>query len=132
MAKKELSASEIVETHRPKNFKYKYYFKSDEFLKKLCDEKFDILSTDTLQNDDLTNHAYNNSTWNYYERNIVGKAKEPTVIEDGIIFSKKMVTKADKKLQRIGFGFFDYNSINYVAIKLEYMYFDILELFVKL
>ena len=34
-SKKVLSASEIVETHKPKNFKYKYIFKDDEFLGEL-------------------------------------------------------------------------------------------------
>lgn len=132
MAATKLSPSELVDSHRPKNFKYKYYFKDDEFLKQLESDGFDIFSTDTIKNDELTNKGYNESEWFYFERDILGKAKEPTIIEDGIIISKKMITKADKKLLRIGIGYFNHNDTNYMCVKLEYEKFDILEIFIKL
>lgn len=124
-------ADELVETHKPKNFKFKYYFKGD-ILTELESLGYDILSTDTIKNDQLTNFAYNEVSYDYKERNIIGKAKEPTELEDGIMISKKMVTKADKKLLRIGIGYFTYDNIDYMAIRLEYERFDILELFVTI
>lgn len=132
MAKTTTSPSELVETHKPKNFKFKYYFKDDELLKELEKEGYDILSTDTIKNDPLTNYAYNNTEFVYHERTIIGKAKEPTELEDGIMISKKMITKADKKLLRIGIGYFTFNDLSYMAIRLEYERFDILELFVTI
>ena len=131
MAKTVTPADELVESHKPKNFKFKYYFKGD-ILPELEQLKYDIISTDTICNDQLTNYAYNEVEYQYHERNIIGKAKEPTEIEDGIMISKKMVTKADKKLLRIGIGYFTYDNIDYMAIRLEYERFDILELFVTI
>lgn len=131
MAKKVTAADELVESHKPKNFKFKYYFKGDILLE-LEELKYDILSTDTIRNDQLTNYAYNEVSYQYYERDIIGKAKQPTEIEDGIMISKKMVTKADKKLIKVGIGYFTFNNISYMAIRLEYERFDILELFVTI
>lgn len=126
---KTVSVDELVETHKPKNFKFKYYFKGDILLE-LEKLGYDILSTDTIKNDQLTNYAYNEVTYDYRERDIIGKAKQPTEIEEGIMISKKMVTKADKKLLAVGIGFFTFENIDYMAIRLEYERFDILELFV--
>lgn len=132
-AKKVLSPSEIVDTHRPKKFKYKYYFKDNDFVKQLEEEGFDIMSTDTINNDTITNMAYNDCEYKYYERDIIKKAKEPSVIEDGIAVSKAMVTKADKKLMNVGIAFFkDETNIEYMALKLVYEKFDILQLFIKI
>ena len=75
MAKALLPADELVETHKPKNFKFKYYFKGD-ILTELESLGYDILSTDTIKNDQLTNYAYNEVAYDYKERNIIGKAKE--------------------------------------------------------
>lgn len=132
MAATKLTPIEIVESHRPKNFKYKFYFKDEEFLNQLTNDGFDIFSSDTIKNDELTNYGYEHSTWEYVERTVLGKAKEPTIIDDGIIISKKMITKADKKLAQIGIGFFTFNETEYVCVKLVYEKFDILEIFVKL
>lgn len=131
--KKTLTPSEIVDTHRPKRFKYKYYFKDDEFVKQLEEEGFDIMSTDTIKDDAITNMAYNDCEYKYYERDIIKKAKEPSVIEDGIAVSKAMVTKADKKLLNVGIAFFKAETnIEYMVVKLVYEKFDILQLFVKI
>lgn len=129
MAKKEMDPNEVVNTHRPKNFKYRYIIKDDAFLKYLQDHQFDINSLDTIQNDELTNMAIQTEC-KLYERTIIGKAKEPTVMENGVIISKKMVTKADKKLQQFGVGFFEYEGLQYVVIRMFYEKFDIIEIFV--
>lgn len=136
MAKETKSISEIVESHKPKNFKFKFYFKDDEIIKQLESENYDMSSIDTIKNDDLTNKAYNETEFTNYTREILGKAKEPTTLsedfEDGIIISKKMITKADKKLQNIGVGYYDFNNVTYLIIKLQYERFDILEIFIKI
>ena len=126
---KTLNADEIVESHKLKNFKYKFIFKNDDIIKELESLKYDISSTDTINNDDLTQAALN-ASYQYYERDIIGKAKEPTMMDKGVIISKKMVTKADKKLLRIGIGFFNHDDIAYVSIRLVYEQFDIIEIFI--
>ncbi len=126
---KTLNADEIVESHKLKNFKYKFIFKNDDIIKELESLKYDISSTDTINNDDLTQAALN-ASYQYYERNIIGKSKEPTMMDKGVIISKKMVTKADKKLLKIGIGFFNHDDIAYVSIRLVYEQFDIIEIFI--
>ena len=126
---KTLNADEIVESHKLKNFKYKFIFKNDDIIKELESLKYDISSTDTINNDDLTQAALN-ASYQYYERDIIGKAKEPTMMDKGVIISKKMVTKADKKLLKIGIGFFNHDDIAYVSIRLVYEQFDIIEIFI--
>ena len=126
---KTLNADEIVESHKLKNFKYKFIFKNDDIIKELESLKYDISSTDTINNDDLTQAALN-ASYQYYERDIIGKAKEPTMMDKSVIISKKMVTKADKKLLRIGIGFFNHDDIAYVSIRLVYEQFDIIEIFI--
>ena len=131
MAKEKKSISEIVNDHKPKNFKFKFIFKDDEILKELESENYDISSTDTICNDELVQLAYQ-SEFRYFEREVVGKAKEPTDVGDGIVISKQLITKADKKLQQIGIGYFSMNDVNYVCIKFMYERFDIIEIFIKI
>mgnify|MGYP003421943922 FL=1 len=52
------------------------------------------------------------------------------MMDKGVIISKKMVTKADKKLLKIGIGFFNHDDIAYVSIRLVYEQFDIIEIFI--
>ena len=127
--KKALSASEIVETHKPKNFKYKYIFKDDEFLDELVKSGYDMDSLDTIQNDSLVQTALN-ASFEEFERDIVKKANEPTVFDNWVVVSKKMITKADKKLNNVGIGYFDKDGIHYVAFCFRYDKFDILEIFI--
>ena len=61
---------------------------------------------------------------------VVARAKEPTIMDDGVIVSKKMATKTDKKLQNVGIGFFTHEGIRYVCVKLIYERFDIIEIFI--
>lgn len=125
--KKELTPQELVESHKPKNFKYKYIFNDDQLLADLMNSGYDMSSLDTICNDDLVEKALQ-SDFTMYEREIVGKAKEPSILDNGVIISKKMVTKADKKLLGLYVGFFDYIS-RHIAIKLHYEKFDIIEIF---
>ena len=125
--KKELTPQELVESHKPKNFKYKYIFNDDQLLADLMNSEYDMSSLDTICNDDLVEKALQ-SDFTMYEREIVGKAKEPSILDNGVIISKKMVTKADKKLLGLYVAFFDYNS-RHIAIKLHYEKFDIIEIF---
>lgn len=129
MAKKDIiKMSELVETHRPKYFKHKFIV-NDEYLRELEEEGYDLSRLDTIHNDQLVIAALE-APYKEYERTIVGKAKEPSRLEDGIIISKKMVTKADKKLQSVGVGRFIFDETEYVSIKLRYEKFDIIELFI--
>jgi len=120
---------EIINESRPKEFKYKIIITNDEFWNQIKDE-VDIDSLDTIKNDELTQKALEIE----YKHlgNIIGKAKEPTLVEDGIYIFKKMVAKADKKLLDIGLGFFEMNHIQYSAIKFIYESFYILEIFIMI
>lgn len=125
--KKQLTPQELVESHKPKNFKYKYIFNDDQLLSDLMNSGYDMSSLDTICDDKLVEKALQ-ADFIMYEREIVGKAKEPSILNDGVIISKKMVTKADKKLLGVYVGFFEYNS-RHIAIKLHYEKFDIIEIF---
>lgn len=126
--KKELTPVELVETHKPKNFKFKYIFNDEKLLSELMnDPDFDISSLDTI-NDDALVEAALGTEYTMYDSGIVGKAKCPTVMDNGIIISKKMITKVGKKLLGVYIGFFDYTS-RHVCIKFHYERFDIIEIF---
>lgn len=124
----DLEISQLIESHRPKNFKHKYIM-NDDVLVKLENEGYDLSKLDTIKNDDITNAALS-ADYQEYDRTIIGKAKEPTPIGEGIIISKKMVTKSDKKLLSLGIGRFEYNNTHYVSIRLRYELFDIIEIFI--
>lgn len=126
---KTVSIPELVESHKPKNFKYKYIMKDDTIYDQLIDASYDIDSLDTINDDMLIQEALK-ADYMEYQRDIVAKAKVPTILDNGVIVSKKMVTKADKKLLCVKIGFFDYNNIHYVSIKLCYEKFDIIEIFI--
>ena len=127
MSKKDVSPQDLVESHKPKNFKFKYIFTDESLLKELIDSNYDMSTLDTICDDELVENALN-AEMTMYERNIVGKAKEPSVLDNGVIISKKLVTKADKQLLGVYVGFFYYNS-HHVVIKLRYERFDIIEIF---
>lgn len=127
--KKQSTFSEIVESHKPKHFKYKYIIKNDEDYEELVKNNYDLDSLDTIQNDSLVQAAINASCQDY-PRETVAKAKEPTILDNGIILSKKLVTKADKKLLGLRVGFFYHDGVHYVSIILRYEKFDILEIFI--
>lgn len=129
MAKKNITASELVSSHKPKNYKFRYIIKDESLIKELEQENFNFDELDTINDADLVKEAMNTEC-EMYERTIIGKAKEPTDMGNGILVSKKMVTKADKKLMHFGIGFFSYNHMNYVVIRLYYERFDIIEIFV--
>jgi hypothetical protein len=126
--KKQISASELVDSHKPKNFKFKYIFHDDHLLFTLEDEKYDILSLDTIHNDELVQEALR-ASYVSHERDTVAHAKEPTELQDGIMLSKRMITKADKKLKAVLTAFFDFHQNRYMAIKFQYEKFDIIEIF---
>ena len=130
MAKKTLTASELVLSHKPKNFKYRFVIKEESFFQELQQDDFNMDELDTIHDDELVQLALQTNC-ELYERTVIGKAKEPTIINDqGVIVSKKMVTKADKKLQQFGIGYFDHNQFHYVVIRMYYEKFDIIEIFV--
>lgn len=124
-----IKISEVVESHRPKNYKYFYIMHDDATYTDLQNEGYDIANLDTIKNPHLI-EAAQKASYKYYEREIVARAKEPTVLEKGVILSKKMATKTDKKLTQVGVGFFEHDDVSYVAVKLCYEKFDILEIFI--
>lgn len=129
MAKKETPLPEIIDSHRPKNFKYKYIIDDDSVYDELIKAEYDLSSLDTIHDDQLVQAALK-ADYTTYERTIVGKAKEPTLMEDGIIINKKMITKADKKLLAVLIGRFEYRDMDHVVIRWRYEKFDIMEIFI--
>jgi hypothetical protein len=129
MAKQTKTASELVESHIPKNFKYRYIITDDNFYRQLIDQNFDLDKLDTIHDDELVQKALR-VDYKLYEKTIIGKAKEPTVFDDGVIISKKMITKTGKNLNNIGLGFFEHNETRYVVIRMYYEEFDIIEIFI--
>jgi hypothetical protein len=130
MAKKTIS--EIVESHKPKNFKYKYIFTDPSALEELIDEGYDTLSLDTINNDELIEASNNPDRTIEYDNTIFGKAKEPTILENGVVLIRKMVSKVGKVLQKVLLSFFTYNEKRYIKIEMVYERFSIIEIFVLL
>ena len=129
---KVLTGAELINSHRPKKVsKYKFIIKDSELFEELRnDESFDMKTLDTIKNDDLVNTGYNRD-FDLYERDVVARAKEPTTIDEkrGIVVSKQLITKADKKLINVCVNTFDYDNASYVMIKFVYERFDIVEIF---
>lgn len=129
---KVLTGAELINSHRPKKVsKYKFIIKDSELFEELRnDESFDMKTLDTIKNDDLVNTGYNRD-FDSYERDVVARAKEPTTIDEkrGIVVSKQLITKADKKLINVCINTFDYDNASYVMIKFVYERFDIVEIF---
>ena len=129
---KQLSASETILSHLPKkNFKYKVIIKDDDFRKELTESNFDNNLLDTIKNDQLVSAGYNNNDFDSYDRSTVAKAKQPTIIDKdrGIVVSKQLITKTDKKLLKVDIKSFYYEDTPYVMIKFVYEKFDIVEVF---
>jgi hypothetical protein len=131
MAKKELPINEVVESHKPKNFKYYYHFHNPDDLVELEKLGYDIASLDTICNADLI-EAAKAAEFKYHDRDIVAHAKDPVMLERGVVMTKKMATKTDKKLLQVGYAFFTFNEVDYAAIKLCYERFDIYEIFIMI
>jgi hypothetical protein len=129
MAKKTITATELVVSHMPKNFKYKYIIKDPTLNEELLQENFDLSTLDTIKNEPLTDAALQ-ASYVEYDRSTVSSAKKPTILEDGIILSKSLVTKADKKLHCVKLGRFDVDDVTYLSFLFEYDRFDILEIFI--
>lgn len=130
MAKKELSVEEIIESHKPKNFKY-VIIPTEEFRKKIDESGYDKSNLDTINNPELI-AAATKAEFREHDRDIIKRAKEPTRLDDGIVVSKQHVTKSDKKLLSFGIGKFSYDNRNYVAFRMKYESFDIIEIFILL
>ena len=129
MAKPPLPMNEVIESHKPKNFKYCFIIKDDSVFEELEQQHYDLSNLDTINDDELVHEALN-ASYDWYERDVVKRAKEPTIFDNGVILSKKMVTKTDKKLFKIGTGFFEFRNLHYVAIRMVYEKFDIIEIFI--
>ena len=99
-------------------------------FEELYEQGFDIESLDTINDDDLVEDALKITDFREFPRESVAKAKQPTVLEDGVMLSKQMVTKTDKKLQSVQVGFFTHKNQRPVCIKLVYERFTIMEIFI--
>ena len=129
MAKQSLPINEIIESHKPKNFKYRFIITDESVYDELQSLQYDLSNLDTINDDELIQEALK-ADYTWYERDVVKRAKEPTIFENGVILSKKMVTKTDKKLFKIGTGFFEFRNLRYVSIRMVYERFDIIEIFI--
>lgn len=128
MAEKK-TTKEIIDSHKPKNFKFKYIIKDDELFKELEKIEYDMSSLDTINNDSLVDEALN-ASFQEYPREVVTSSKKPTQLDDGVLLFKQMTTKTDKKLLNVCVGFFSYDNLRYVCIKFIYEKFDIIEIFI--
>lgn len=129
---KTLTPQELILSHLPKKIaKYKVIIKDAELFDALNnDPDFDMSKLDTINNPPLVDYGYSGS-FKSYDRSTVAKAKEPTVIDEdrGIVVSKQLITKTDKKLQSVDINTFTFNSNSYVMVKFVYELFDIIEIF---
>lgn len=132
MAKEKKTISEIVDAHKPKNFKYKFIFTDKSILDELANDNYDFDTLDTINDDDLVDEALKVSEFTTFDRSVVARKNEPKVLDDGVILSKQMVTKVDKKLQCIQLGDFSYKNRKYILIRLVYERFTIIEIFILL
>ena len=89
MAKKILSPEELVETHKPKNVKFKYIFTDDSLLNELLVAKYPMDTLDTIGDDKLTEAAMF-ANYSDYERTIIGKSNSPVFLDNGVVVSKKL------------------------------------------
>ena len=128
MAEKK-TISEIIDDHKPKNYKFKFIIKDESLWKELEDANYDISSLDTINDTDLTVAALD-TPFKEYPRKVDKKKKKPTQLEDGVLLFKQMTRKTDKKLQNVCVGFFSHNNLRYVCIKFVYERFDIIEIFI--
>lgn len=128
MAEKK-TTKEIIDSHKPKNFKFKYIIKDEELFKELEKIEYDMSSLDTINNDSLVDEALN-ASFQEYPREVVTSSKKPTQLDDGVLLFKQMTTKTDKKLLNVCVGFFSYDNLRYVCIKFIYEKFDIIEIFI--
>ena len=117
----------LVEDHKPKNFKFKYIITDPSLEEDLIKNGYDISSLDMINDDKLIEQALK-CDFREYDRSIIGKAKSATMFDDGSMISKKMVTKADKKLLAVYVGMFG-DTLNHFVVKLHYEKFDIIEIF---
>lgn len=122
-----LTGEELIRSHLPKNYKY-YVDIKDKTLENELPDSFDWDILDTLQRPDLV-AAAKEAEYRLYERTTVSSAKKPTVLDRGVVLSKNLATKTDKKLINVGVGFFKCGDLDYVATKLIYERFDIYEIF---
>jgi hypothetical protein len=121
--------SEIIDDHKPKNYKFKFIIKDESLWKELENANYDISSLDTINDTDLTVAALD-TPFKEYPREVVAASKKPTQLEDGVLLFKQMTRKTDKKLQNVCVGFFSHNNLRYVCIKFVYERFDIIEIFI--
>jgi hypothetical protein len=128
MAEKK-TISEIIDDHKPKNYKFKFIIKDENLWKELEDANYDISSLDTINDTDLTVAALD-TPFKEYPREVVAASKKPTQLEDGVLLFKQMTRKTDKKLHNVCVGFFSHNNLRYVCIKFVYERFDIIEIFI--
>lgn len=129
---KQLSPKELIQSHLPKKIqKFKVIIKDAELHDELNnDPDFDMNTLDTINNTKLVSAGYS-GPFEIFDRSSVSKAKEPTVIDSskGIVISKQLITKTDKKLLSVGINTYEFQSNSYVMIKFEYEKFDIVEVF---
>lgn len=127
MMAKALTGDELIISHLPKNYRYFVHIKDKTLENELSDD-FDWNLIDTIDNPEIIKEAMD-AVYTLYERNVVASAKKPTILDNGVILSKKLATKTDKKLINVGVGFFTYDGFRYVSTKLVYERFDIYEVF---
>jgi hypothetical protein len=130
MSKKPIDPIQLVESHRPRNFKYFYNFTDESLVQELEKLNYDISSLDLIKDPQLIQVALNAPYTEEFDRTVIGKANQPTVFDDGFVIAKQLITKADKKLQKIVKSIFQHQEVTYVSMKLVYQRFEIIQIFI--
>lgn len=130
MMKEKQLMSDIINAHKPKGIKYEFLIKDEKVLNQLKEEGYDLGELSTINDEELVQAALLADTIDSFDRSIIKKATQPSLVGDGIIISKKLISKADKKLIRIDISKFELRNTQFIGIKFVYEMFDILEIFI--
>lgn len=85
MAKQKIPLRDLVESHKPKNFKFKYIFKDDTALEELIAEGYDISSLDTISDeydDELVRMAINTDVVEFHVNLLLKLSNQPLLITE--------------------------------------------------
>lgn len=133
MTEKEIKTlKETVLKCMPKTYKFKYIL-SKEQIDVLKDDT-SIPCLDTINRPGLVEAALKSTFREFDPSTLIKKAKEPTdlsgEVKEGVVISKKMVSKTGKILKSIGISLYKYEDNCYVCFKLDYGLFSIIEIFI--
>lgn len=134
MTEKELKTlKDTIEKCLPKTYKFKYVLKPEQ-IEALKKDGFDLEQLDTIRMPGLVDAALKSTFKEFDPSLLIKKAKEPTDlsedVKEGVVISKKMVTKTGKILKSVGISLYEFEGNGYVCFRLDYDLFYIIEIFI--